>query len=174
MRRFWDSVKLYSVLGKDTTVTTDDRSRKKSVRCITPSWPFKNDLCTFLPISRLFLLFCFGFFFFYLFLFGITSFFLFHRRWPPKWPLFLLLLYYCACFLLYYLVHLPASYLARRYVSLVWHSLIFSVACCPAVARSFFQELSFVGVFPDRCNSLLKILGLNWDSPCKFSGFNTH
>ena len=85
--------------------------------------------------------FCF-FFFSCLFLFAVTIFFLFHGRWPLKWPLLLLLLNCHACFLLCYLMHLPASYLFRRYVPLVWHSSISSVACFPAPARSFFQEPS--------------------------------
>lgn len=101
-------------------------------------------------------------------------FFLIRRRWPLKWHLVLLLLNYRACFLPCYLVHLPASYLARRYVSVVWQSLISSVACSPSPASSFSMKLSFVVMFPDRRNILLEILVLNWNSSCKFSGFTTH
>lgn len=65
----------------------------------------------------------FWFFSFFLFiLFWFHWFFFLHRRWPPKW-LLLLLLYYHAWFLLCYLVHLPASYLARRYMCL-WSDIL--------------------------------------------------
>lgn len=168
-------MKLHYVLEKDITVMTGDRSREKSVRCqiCYCHWPFKNDVCTFLPITTVFLFLFFFFFSSYSFLVSLVFSFFTGDGSLPKWPLLLLLLYYHACFLLYYLVHLPASYLGRRYVSLVWHFPISSVACFPAPARSFSQDLSFVAMCPHRCNSLLRILGLNWNS-CKFSGFNTH
>lgn len=155
MRIFWGSMQQCSVLGKDITVMTGDGSRWKSVsEALLPADSSKMTFVySYLPLVCLSMFFT---------VFLVSLFFIFFTRDAhPKC---------CSCFIimfvLCYLVHLPASYLTRRYTSLVCHSLASSVVCFPAPARYFFQEFSFVAMFPDRRNSLLRILGLNWSS-CK-------